>query len=98
VERMAILCDSERIDVKNLPKEVQQAPLRETISQLPQKWAEFRRLKQQVQDVAIRNLERRFLVEALQKSGGNVSKAAEDVGMQRTNFHSLMRKHGLASQ
>ena len=40
---------------------------------------------------------RRFLAEALQRNGANVSKAAEEVGMQRTNFHALMRKYGLTS-
>ena len=54
-------------------------------------------MKQQVRDAAGQELERRFLTEALRCSGGNVSKAAEAVGMQRTNFHALMRKYGLTS-
>ena len=38
------------------------------------------------------NMEREFLIRALRRCKGNVSKAAEQVGMQRTNFHALMRK------
>ena len=97
VERMAILCDSVRIEPQHLPPEVYGAAARPTITQLPQDWEEFRKLKQQVRDAAGQELERRFLTEALQCSAGNVSKAAEAVGMQRTNFHALMRKYGLTS-
>jgi DNA-binding NtrC family response regulator len=97
VERMAILCDSDHIAAKHLPSEVRQTPARSFVTQLPRNWEDFKRLKQQARDAAGQDLERRFLTEALQRSGGNVSKAAEDVGMQRTNFHALMRKYGLTS-
>jgi transcriptional regulator of acetoin/glycerol metabolism len=40
----------------------------------------------------------RSLGEALHRCEGNVSKAAEEVGMQRTNFHALMCKYGLTSE
>lgn len=97
VERMAILCDADRIEVRHLPTEIRQAPPRPTITTIPATWEDFKRLKQQVRDTAVQELERRFLIEALQRSEGNVSRAAEQVGMQRTNFHSLMRKYGLTS-
>ncbi len=97
VERMAILCDSNRIEAGHLPAEIRQAPTRPTATQLPRTWDEFKRLKQQVRDSAVQELERRFLVEALQRADGNVSRTAEDVGIQRTNLHALMRKYGLTS-
>jgi DNA-binding NtrC family response regulator len=65
------------------------------LTQLPQKWDEFKRLKQQIRDATLLDLERRFLTEALDRCAGNVSHAAEQVGIQRTNFHALMRKCGL---
>lgn len=98
VERMAILCDSDRIEPRHLPEEVRQAPSRGTVTQLPQNWEEFKRLKQQVRDATLMDLERRFLSEALERCGGNVSRAAEEVGIQRTNFHALMRKCGLTGE
>jgi DNA-binding NtrC family response regulator len=97
VERMAILCDQERIDVHHLPAEVRQATLQPTISELPDSWEEFRKLKNKLKVAAVEDLEKRFLQQALHRCQGNVSKAAEQVGMQRTNFHSLMRKYGLSS-
>jgi DNA-binding NtrC family response regulator len=41
--------------------------------------------------------ERSYLEEALRRSGGNVSAAAKLAGRNRTDFHDLMRKHGLTA-
>jgi DNA-binding NtrC family response regulator len=96
VERMAILCDCDRIEPRHLPSEIRQTSLRACHGELPQTWEEFKKLKQQIRDTAVQELERRFLADALQRSGGNVSKAAEEVGIQRTNLHALLRKYGLS--
>jgi DNA-binding NtrC family response regulator len=95
VERMAILCDNDRIEPRHLPPEIRQAPTLRTVSQLPDTWEEFKRLKQQVRDAAVEDLERRFLIEVLRRTNGNVSKAAEEIGIQRTNLHALIRKYEL---
>jgi transcriptional regulator with PAS, ATPase and Fis domain len=97
IERMAILCDADRIEPRHLPPEIRQAPPRRgAAQQLPQTWEEFKKLKQQVRDSVVQELECRFFAEALRRSGGNVSKAAEEIGMQRTNLHALIRKYGLS--
>ncbi|HUT25790.1 MAG TPA: helix-turn-helix domain-containing protein, partial [Sumerlaeia bacterium] len=36
-----------------------------------------------------------FLTEALRRNDYNVTKAAQETGMQRTHFQSLLKKHGL---
>jgi len=95
VERMAILCEGERIELRHLPPEIRQAAPAATVTQLPQSWDEFKRLKQQVRDSVVEDLERRFLIESLRRCEGNVSRAAEEIGIQRTNLHALMRKYGL---
>ena len=99
IERIAILCDATRIEPRHLPSEVRQSPPLPTgPSRLPPTWDAFKKLKQQIREAAVGDLECRFLVEALQRCGGNVSRAAEDVGMQRTHFHALMRKYGLSAE
>ena len=97
VERISVLCDSESIELWHLPTEIRQVSSFASVSQLPHQWEEFRKIKQQARDAAGQELERRFLTEALERCEGNVSKAAKDVGMQRTNFHALMRKYGLSA-
>jgi DNA-binding NtrC family response regulator len=95
VERVAILCHSDRIGPQDLPPEICQAPARSTVTQLPQSWEEFKRLKQQAKDAVVQELECRFLRELLERCGGNVTRAAQDAGMQRTHLHALIRKYGL---
>jgi DNA-binding NtrC family response regulator len=98
VERLAILCDQDRIEPHHLPAEIRRVTPRQTAMPIPQTWDEFKRLKQQVRDAAVEQLERRFIVESLGRCQGNVSRAAEEIGMQRTNLHALMRKYGLTSE
>jgi DNA-binding NtrC family response regulator len=95
VERIAILCDGKRIEIRDLPAEIRQASIAGTVTQLPHDWADLKKLKQQVREAAAEDLERRFLAEALRRCEGNVSRTAKDIGIQRPNLHALMRKHGL---
>ncbi len=96
VERLAILCDHERIEPRHLPAEIRQAQVGITPgTPLPRTWEEFKRLKQQIRESTVQQLERRFLVASLERCEGNVSRTAEEIGIQRTNLHALMRKHGL---
>jgi transcriptional regulator with GAF, ATPase, and Fis domain len=97
VERIVILCDAEMVEAWHLPPEIRQVHAPSVSSALPQNWDEFKKLKQLARDAAGQELERRFVTEALTRCQGNVSKAAKDVGMQRTNFHALMRKYGITS-
>ncbi len=98
VERIAIMCDSEMIKPHHLPPEMQRVPVRPTHTSIPRTWEDFRALKRQAYESTIQELECQFILEALERSGGNVSKAAQDVGMQRTNFHALMRKYRLTGE
>jgi DNA-binding NtrC family response regulator len=95
VERMAILCDQDRISLPHLPPEVKSGLLPSVTVEIPSNWEEFKRYKKQISDSAAQDSEIRFLVEALARNNGNITQAAEDVGMQRTNFHFLIRKHGI---
>ena len=97
VERISILCDSEMIETWHLPSEIREVHAHEMATPLPQGWEEFKKLKQAARDAAGQELERRFVAEALTRCEGNVSRAAKEVGMQRTNFHALMRKYGITS-
>ncbi|MDG2306857.1 MAG: sigma-54 dependent transcriptional regulator [Candidatus Binatia bacterium] len=45
----------------------------------------------------VQNFERRFLEDALRRSGGNITRAAEAVGMYRQSFQQKMRELGLTA-
>ncbi|MBD3268100.1 response regulator [bacterium] len=96
IERLAILCDADRIEPRHLPPEFHQAAFDSPFTSVPQSWEEVKVLKKHIREKAVRDLEHQFVVEALTRSHGNVTKAAEQVGMQRTNFHALMSKYGIS--
>jgi transcriptional regulator of acetoin/glycerol metabolism len=41
-------------------------------------------------------VEKAFALKALKDADGNISRAAERVGMKRPNFHTLMKKHNIS--
>jgi transcriptional regulator with GAF, ATPase, and Fis domain len=50
-------------------------------------------MKKELRERSVETIERRFVFDALKRSQWNVTHAASDVGMQRSNFQALMRKH-----
>lgn len=95
VERMAVLGTGDLLDVGDVPQELLGVRIAPVVGSLPQSWQAFRDLKRRLRNEAVQDLERRFLVETLERSGDNVSRAAEMVGIQRTQLHALLQKHGL---
>ena len=91
VERVSVLYSGSRIERDHLPWEVREATRSVSTTELPRTWEEFRSLKRQI----VENLERQFLIAAMNRSAQSITQAAEDVGMLRPNFHALMRSHGL---
>ena len=92
---MAILCDAEMIEAKHLPEEIRKSGRTQEEIDIPSTWEEFKTFKQQVKDDIVSQIEKDFLIAALKDGGGNVSRAAKQIGMQRTNFHSLLKKHSI---
>jgi two-component system response regulator PilR (NtrC family) len=52
--------------------------------------------KKRLREEAVIPLERAFVLAALERNGWNVTKAAEEVGMQRPNFQALLKKLGVS--
>jgi DNA-binding NtrC family response regulator/tetratricopeptide (TPR) repeat protein len=112
IERATILCDSETIRVRDLPPHLQAlvkkgTSLRgvspfsreETLSTtdpVPGSGREMRGIRRQLQDEAGARLEREVAVKALEDSGGNVTEAAQRVGLSRAQFYRVIRKHKIA--
>lgn len=62
---------------------------------IPRNLRELKETKKRLKARSIEGIERSFILDALSRNNWNISRAAEEVGMQRTNFHSLMRKYGI---
>ncbi len=91
VERISVLYGGLRIEREHLPWEVREAAPSGSTTEVPDTWEALKSLKRQI----VENLERQFLIAAMNRSSQNITQAAEDVGMQRPNFHALLRSHGL---
>jgi DNA-binding NtrC family response regulator len=96
IERAVISCDGTILEPHHLPMAVTRAGLPEPYP-VPQNNREFLTLKKRLREQAIGELEREFVLEALQRNDWNVTRAALDVNIQRPNFQALMRKHAIRS-
>jgi transcriptional regulator with GAF, ATPase, and Fis domain len=61
----------------------------------PRTGDELKRVKKAAREKSVEEIEKQFVVEALKRNGWNVTKSAEDTGMQRTNFQALMKKYAI---
>ena len=93
IERAAILCEKNQITPKELPFLGDSADIEELIGSLPTTNAELKQVKKQIRQKAVMKVEKSFVLNALQTTGWNVTRAAQQVGLQRTNFQNLMKKH-----
>lgn len=59
---------------------------------------ELKETKRQLREHAVEDVEKAFVVSALQRSGGNVTRASEETGMLRPNFQAMMKKLGISAR
>jgi DNA-binding NtrC family response regulator len=95
IQAAIIASEGEELVYRDLPelRERQELPL-----MIPKTNTELKRIKKELRLKTVEKVEKDFLVQALQRNGWNVTRAAKDVGMQRTNFQGLMRKHGILAR
>jgi DNA-binding NtrC family response regulator len=99
VERTSIFCDAEIIEPDHFPGEITASRTDEFSEHyIPQTWEEFKKYKQQIQNDAAAKVEKRFIIEALKQAEGNITRAAQIVGIQRPNFHLLMQRHNITNK
>ena len=60
---------------------------------VPRTSDELKRIKKVTREKSVENIEKLFVLEALKRNGWNVTKSAEETGMQRANFQALMKKY-----
>jgi DNA-binding NtrC family response regulator len=95
IERAVILCDKEQISLRELPFTDDFEHLTEHI---PSTNEELKKIKKEIRQKAVSEVEKNFVLNALTLNDWNVTQAAKKVGLQRTNFQNLMKKHGIKLQ
>ena len=93
VHRALILAGDETIRRAHLASIVDPSPA--TDLEVPRTSEELKRVKKIAREKSVEDIERLFVLEALKRNDGNVTKSAEETGMLRANFQALMKKHDI---
>jgi DNA-binding NtrC family response regulator len=97
IEQAAVLCDGERIEESDLTLGDAARSPRSARGAEPAALAEpvtFADAKR----VAVESFERAYLLGALRRAGGNISRAAESIGMVRQSLQQKIRELGLRTE
>jgi DNA-binding NtrC family response regulator len=62
---------------------------------VPRTSDELKRIKKVTREKSVENIEKLFVLEALKRNAWNVTRSAEETGMQRANFQALMKKYDI---
>jgi DNA-binding NtrC family response regulator len=98
IERAAILCETDQISLKDLPLLGEMDDLEQLLDNIPSTNEELKHMKKEIRQKAVRKVEKKFILNALLHNNWNVTQAAQSVGLQRSNFHNLMKKYGITIQ
>ncbi len=95
IERAVILCENDQITLKELPI-FSEAGAAQMLDTVPQTNEELKKIKKEIRQKAVAQIEKNFIRNALENNDWNITRAAEETGLQRTNFQSMMKKHGIS--
>jgi len=94
IERAVVMAESQAIVSEYLPASILGKGV-EIDTQIPKNSKELKKMKKYLRESAVENIEKMFVLEALNRNDWNVTNSAKEVGMQRTNFQALMRKYNI---
>ncbi len=92
MERLALVSKEDRIDIEDIPPEIKTPAEASPVRPYPE--AQQKPLKD-VMKSQVEELEKKMIVRTLEEYGGNVTKAAQHIGISRKGLHLKMRKYHL---
>jgi DNA-binding NtrC family response regulator len=92
IERAVILCEGEVITRDELPF---LDDIESLVDHIPTTNEELKEVKREIRRRAVDKVEKNFVLRALSKNDWNVTRAAKEVGLQRTNLQKLIKKHAI---
>ncbi|MCG6930233.1 MAG: sigma-54 dependent transcriptional regulator [Desulfofustis sp.] len=99
VERLVIMADNTFLDSESLATHIHSddPSLSSSRASVPETLDDLKTFKKDLLENTFGLVEKRFLLKALDDCRGNITHAATKVGMQRSNFSALMKKHGIST-
>jgi transcriptional regulator with GAF, ATPase, and Fis domain len=97
IERAVVLSNSDFLQRQDLEMPGDEhATISSVDSAVPLDANELKERKRLLREEAVVPLERAFLLSALDRNDWNITRAAEEVGMQRPNFQAMLKKQGIS--
>jgi DNA-binding NtrC family response regulator len=97
IERTLVMTDEDLIRPEHLFLKYQEERVEEE-RPVPTTSEELKEIKKQLREKAVEEIEKAFVLKALERHDWNVTRASEEVGMLRPNFQALMRKYNLRAR
>ncbi len=98
IERLIIMSPGPAIRPQDVPQQLRGAQAGSTISDAPAAVQERGSWNHSTLKDARASFEREFIAEKLREYGGNVSRTADAIGMERSNLHRKMKALGIESE
>ena len=99
IERAVVLAEGDIIRNEDIELwDSSETSSKKVIDRIPLNAEELKEMKRHIRDHAIESLESLFVRNALERSNGNVTKAAEETGILRPNFQNMMKKLGISAR
>jgi DNA-binding NtrC family response regulator len=94
IERTVVMIEEDMVRAEHIILPGQQRQEDSTVY-IPMTSEELKEIKKQLREKAVEEVEKAFILKALERNQWNVTKASEEVGMLRPNFQALMRKYNI---
>ena len=95
IERAIILCEKDQICLREIHLPGEADDIGQLMRYVPSNNEELKQIKKEIKEKAIHKVEKSFVRKALDENDWNVTQAASETGMQRSNFQKLMKKYGI---
>jgi DNA-binding NtrC family response regulator len=93
IHRAVILASDNVIRQAHLASIVDASPRLDL--EVPRTSEDLKRIKKIAREKSVEEVEKLFIQETLRRNDSNVTRSAEDTGMQRANFQALMKKYNI---
>ncbi len=96
IERAVVLAENDFLQLENLELQTAEHLHEQHGGTIPQNANELKERKRLLREKSVDEIERAFVLDALKRNDWNITKAAEEVGMLRPNFHAMLKKQGIS--
>ena len=93
IQRAAILASDDVIRQADLASILDRGSASDV--DVPRTGEDLKRFKKIAREKSVEDVEKLFVLETLRRNESNVTRSAQETGMQRSNFQALMKKHNI---